>query len=1752
MLTFLVYLGEDPSNCPDDCPCECSQIGTTKSNTATTNAGSLQYNSGTQSHSVLMFALHAYSFPSMTELKAELTVGNNSPIDVYFGPVSQEVLDGSGWVIFGIQIDASAMSSGVYNWELDFEFYYETSMWPTSYSSNYTSSSYRPLQIANRDESSYGVGWSMSYDTRLAIQVGLPGQPDGVALVSGNNDITWYHDPTPEGIYTREENSTNFSELKKLANSTYELTDPNGTKSIFNSQGLLQTVVDRNGNALATYTYGEGDDEDKIIGIVDQSGRHTHFEYDAGLLVSVTDFYDTAGAQTTEYEYYSGTDQLHRMIEPDPDGTYPLTSPTTTYHYNSLGLLDSVIDPRGLESLVTYDQNSRVESITERCGGVTNITSMQSLVTVDLATNGPSALAQLNPWLLESAGVSEAEEAFAGNTYETRIAFGEVTKVIRDRFGSINFTQDAYGTVTKYDRDSANGLLSRVIQNIPSNPWEILDTYYDYDDAGRLTHISKPIGFQTWSYGAFGQLEHFFDNAHETYYDLDPLNGNAITMWQRHGNNWLETTYTYTDALDNTLLGLVETITDPNGNVTYYQYTSSGLVESITYAEGTADEVTVQYEYDNRDRLSAMIDGRGARTKYVYDNLDRLISRVDPDPDTGLITSASPVWEYRYDRVGNQTQVIDPLGNVTEYVYDTRGRLFQEIAPLPSGTPSVATKDDSQYKAVTGTWSTSYETEAYSSTIRTSSTTGAVATYSFTGLDSTKQYAVQVRWVPSSNPDEYDKNALWQVYAGNGTGGAVLNSLRTDLNSQPEGMPDGSDMMWLSLGAFKPGSGGQAGPSLTIKLSDDDNNGELVIDAVRLVEVGLVTQTEYDCNGNLVKVIDPLGHVTQYMYDDLDRLVARKDPDPTTGGITANSPLTSYAYNSLGWLTSMTDPNENVTVYEHDKMGRRIKEARVVGSGLSGEFRDYYGELLHTDIDADLNFAPSTNFAGYSDLSDGFKAEWNGALLVDATDDIRFYLNNTDYAALYIDGQLVYLNYGYSNMTEAYVDVDLAAGWHTFTVKFQDLSAGQSGLVVSYDVGNGKEVIPNGALFTMQTTTTSYDAVGRVTAVTDPNGNTTTYSYDTLDRLTSESIVIDSLTQTRNYQYFTGDNIVKKTDRNGRVTEYEYDHLNRLIAEVWYDDVTPIRTISYGYDENSNLLSVTDPTATYGYEYDYLNRRLESAQNITGLSPGVDFAYAYDDASRMTSVGAAIGSTNDFLNTFAYDHLGRLTGLTQAGQSTGHDVTSKNFELQYNAASQLTSVDGLINEVDYFTNSTYTYDKAGRLTQLSHSAYSYVTEASFEETHSYTYDKRNRVTSYSNVYGGIDVDYDYDPTDQLTEADYTTLSDEEYIYDANGNRIGSSVEIGAYNRLLSDGTYRYEYDGEGNRTRRYVDADQSGTFNAGDTDVTEQTWDYRNRLVTVKDYATHGGSVTQQVDYSYDAFNQMVKRVVDPDGATGSATLRQSLYIHDQGQVVLQFDKGGTGSVATENLSHRYLWNPQVVDRLFTDEYVDLIYHEGDETLWALTDRQGSITDLVDSNATLRQHRAFDSFGNIIDETCYDAEGEEISSSAYHLDQAFAYTGRFFDKLTGLQNNLNRWYDANTGRWLSEDPIGFAAGDANLYRYVGNGPVNGTDPSGLAWWNPYDSSANGPYELIWGCTEPAPPATPGINVHPIITTPIGTALGPPGVTEAVGGLECVPDILRIWDTTDKKTPVMDDPMDDDAFDEYEKTKQKHRPRFDPK
>ncbi len=154
------------------------------------------------------------------------------------------------------------------------------------------------------------------------------------------------------------------------------------------------------------------------------------------------------------------------------------------------------------------------------------------------------------------------------------------------------------------------------------------------------------------------------------------------------------------------------------------------------------------------------------------------------------------------------------------------------------------------------------------------------------------------------------------------------------------------------------------------------------------------------------------------------------------------------------------------------------------------------------------------------------------------------------------------------------------------------------------------------------------------------------------------------------------------------------------------------------------------------------------------------------------------------------------------------------------------------------------------------------------------------------------------------------------------------------------------------------------------------------------------------------------------------------------GQIVLQFDDDAQGD---PQLTHRYLWGA-AVDQILADEQVTSLTTPGN-ILWTLADHLGTVRDLAQYDAstgdtTVASHRLYDAFGNRI----------AVTGAVDHL---FAFTGRALDGSTGLQNNLNRWYDAELGRWVSQDPIGFAAGDANLYRYVANSPTNKIDPNGL-------------------------------------------------------------------------------------------------------
>jgi RHS repeat-associated protein len=113
-----------------------------------------------------------------------------------------------------------------------------------------------------------------------------------------------------------------------------------------------------------------------------------------------------------------------------------------------------------------------------------------------------------------------------------------------------------------------------------------------------------------------------------------------------------------------------------------------------------------------------------------------------------------------------------------------------------------------------------------------------------------------------------------------------------------------------------------------------------------------------------------------------------------------------------------------------------------------------------------------------------------------------------------------------------------------------------------------------------------------------------------------------------------------------------------------------------------------------------------------------------------------------------------------------------------------------------------------------------------------------------------------------------------------------------------------------------------------------------------------------------------------------------------------------------------------------------LAMSRGGQDYYVHADHQGSVI------------RVTDSVGAVVNSYTYDAYGQRLIATE-GVEIAFGYTtGREYDAESGLMYYRARVYDPATARFLQTDPLGFAAGDLNLYRYVLNNPVNATDPSG--------------------------------------------------------------------------------------------------------
>ena len=153
----------------------------------------------------------------------------------------------------------------------------------------------------------------------------------------------------------------------------------------------------------------------------------------------------------------------------------------------------------------------------------------------------------------------------------------------------------------------------------------------------------------------------------------------------------------------------------------------------------------------------------------------------------------------------------------------------------------------------------------------------------------------------------------------------------------------------------------------------------------------------------------------------------------------------------------------------------------------------------------------------------------------------------------------------------------------------------------------------------------------------------------------------------------------------------------------------------------------------------------------------------------------------------------------------------------------------------------------------------------------------------------------------------------------------------------------------------------------------------------------------------------------------------------------------------------------------------------GKTVRYFITDHLGSTVALADASGTITSSTTYDSFGN----------------AASSIPTSYRYTGREYGVDTGLYYYRNRWYDPEIGKFISEDPIGFASGEINMYAYVHNNPLMFFDPLGMQ--KAHNSRRKSKKKNVPTVQKPTKPNECGPSKYPALEYAIPDTVGPLGL-----------------------------------------------------
>jgi len=754
---------------------------------------------------------------------------------------------------------------------------------------------------------------------------------------------------------------------------------------------------------------------------------------------------------------------------------------------------------------------------------------------------------------------------------------------------------------------------------------------------------------------------------------------------------------------------------------------------------------------------------------------------------------------------------------------------------------------------------------------------------------------------------------------------------------------------------------------------------------------GNTTTISYYSSKRVFEVIDPTGAKTRFYYSDPDA------PDSPSAVQDGRTNYWQFQYNADEQTTRMTDPRANYVNMTYDSMGR-MASASV--PGLPSEKAYFY-------YDAHGNVTSRVDALGRETR---FTYDENDTLLTStfvpststttyAYDPMYHLTNITDG----IGGSTSY-EYDQEGRLAAVTDADGVR----VTMEYDD--AGH--LISNIDAGGRK-------------TTYGYNALGQITAKTNHLGLSWQYEYDALGRLSAfedpdgyrSTIVYDSLSRP-----------IEVTDELGRTTYRQYDAIGRATNIISPDG----GMTSYRYDANGNLLQLTTPTTqTWEFSYDKNNRLVTSQNPLTQTE-----TYTYDARGNRTGKTDRDGS----IYSYTYDLYDRPTSITLPGAggviSNVYDAADNLIQVSHNGMTWSATYDKLgrkLSFTDANTNTlTYTYTTGSRLKTITYPGGKTVTNL---------YDAAGRI-SFIRDWAGNETVFAYDALNRMTNVTLPNDTTKSFTYDAN-NRVTALNHQRADNSLIHE--YTYGHNAVGQITSR---VEQSvGVLGSLTNETTSANYDAADRLLTI----VRGGTTNS---YWYDPRGNLVSNEVSGIAEHFTYDALNRLVISSNESTSLEYTYGPNGRIVSRSLNgtaYNYLGDGKhTYAKLDGNNNVIAYYIHAGPLAYALDasndmlvyhlDGRGSVTEITDDGESVVQSYAYSPYGRVL-------------SSSGTLTNEFQFIGGHgtMREESGLSQMGARFYDPDAGRFITEDPIGLAAG-ANVYAYVSGDPVNQIDPSGLSAW----------------------------------------------------------------------------------------------------